>query len=101
MKHKEKLYFPEWDDEYCNTISELKRIANENDISEFDAVEAVPDNTQHEIYWCGMNNDLTERKYCCKPYCDNYQPNKSGRGVCKYRGCCYLHGTKKIHIKVD
>lgn len=97
---KEKLYFPEWNDEYCNSLSELKRIAVENDIPEFDATEAAPDNTQHEIYWCGKAQDFSDRKYCCKLYCDNYLPNKSGRGTCKYRQHCWIHGSKTIHVKI-
>ena len=43
MKHKEKLYFPEWDDGYCSDIENLKLEAKEEGFTEFDAYEAVHD----------------------------------------------------------
>lgn len=100
MTENEKLYFPEWDDEYCDSLSILKDIARKSGIDEFDATEAVPDNTQHEIYWCDTEKDFSERKYCCKFYCKKYQPNKSGRDTCRYRKHCCLPSKKKIHVKI-
>ena len=100
MKHKEKLYFPDWDSCYCHTIKQMKGYAMENDIKEFDAVEAVPDHTQREEVWCDIDGDFVSRCDCNKPSCYCYAPNKSGRGVCIHRRHCYLQGTKKIHIKI-
>ena len=39
MKHKEKLYFPDWDDYICATIPYLKDIAKSEGVSEFDTYE--------------------------------------------------------------
>jgi len=101
MKHKEKLYFPDWNDCICSDIEDLKIEAKEKGLTEFDATEAVPENMRTEnVYWCQEHGDFVDECDCRKTYCDDYAPNKSGRGVCKYRGCCYLHGTKKIHIKI-
>ena len=101
MKHREKLYFPDWDDEQCAIIQYLKEEAKREGISEFEAYEAVYDPLQKWYCYCKKEGECTERKYCTKSACDGYEPNKSGRGVCKYRGYCYEKGTKKIHIKVD
>ena len=40
MKHKDKLYFPDWDDDICAPIPYLKDIAKSEGVSEFDAYAA-------------------------------------------------------------
>jgi len=99
---KEKLYFPQWNDCICSDLENLKLEAKEQGLTEFDVTEAVPENMAHtDVYWCPEHGDFVDKWECCKPECEDYAPNKSGRGTCKYRSCCYLHGTKKIHIKVE
>lgn len=100
MKHREKLYFPDWDDEQCAIIQYLKEEAKREGISEFEAYEAVYDPLQKWYCYCKKVSECTERKDCIKSACGGYEPNRSGRGVCKYRGYCYEKGTKKIHVKL-
>lgn len=63
MKHKEKLYFPEWDDEYCAIIQYLKEEAKREGISEFEAYEAVYDPSQKWYCYCKKSKRMhgTER----------------------------------------
>ena len=56
MNHKDKLYFPDWDDEYCSDLEDLKLKAKEEGIMEFDATEAIPENMRNtNIFWCSKN----------------------------------------------
>ena len=40
---KEKLYFPDWDNELCGTLQYLTEEAKRKGILEFDAYEAIHD----------------------------------------------------------
>jgi hypothetical protein len=101
MKHKEKLYFPDWDDELCGTIQYLTEEARRNNISEFDAFEAIHDRCQKWYFMCIKTNEVVKSEDCLKSECNGYAPNKSGRGVCKYRRMWWGKSNNKIHIKVE
>ena len=98
---KKKLYFPEWDDEYCCSLSELKGIAKESGIREFDATEAVPtDNSEHDfLIWCGNCDDYVEKNECNASDCEGFEPDKTGK-ICQHRKRCLVPGKNIIHIKI-
>ena len=58
MNHKDKLYFPDWDDDICAPIPYLKDIAKSEGVSEFDAYEAILYNlsTRKNESWNAENN---------------------------------------------
>ena len=100
MNHKDKLYFPDWDDDICAPIPYLKDIAKSEGISEFDAYEAIHDRCQKWYFLCTKTNEITMAEDCRKSECSGYEPNKSGRGVCKFRRMCWERGENKIHVKL-
>ena len=97
---KEKLYFPDWDNELCGTIQYLTEEAKRKRILEFDAYEAIHDTSQKWYFMCTKTDEVVESGDCLKSECSGYEPNKSGRGVCKFRRMCWERGENKIHIKL-
>ena len=93
-----KFYFEAEDSEFCVTESDIIRNAKDNGLSTVEVFEAVPLKTLGEYCWCSLY-DLVERWACRKSECQDYTPNKSGRGTCIHRGKIYEVG-KKVTINV-
>lgn len=96
-----KLYFKSVDDEICYPLEHFTDEAKKDGLSEIELYEAIRE-TDPKFIFCTLTHEAGMREDCNKKSCDGYEPNKSGRGVCKHRGKCYEPGnivTIKITIK--
>lgn len=95
---KQKLYFRNIDDTFCQPLQPLLDEAKFDGLKNLTLIEAVPDNNNPDFIWCSHYGDCVERQDCVKSYCTHYE-SKSGRGVCSNRGHLYQHG-EEVNFKI-
>ena len=95
MKTIEKFYFLSINDTFCVKLSDLS--IDELEEVDYNLIEAIPDNNNHEYIWCTHFGEVREKSECKKSLCYAYS-SKSGRGKCKHKGSLYQHGNL-INVK--
>jgi hypothetical protein len=89
-----QLYFKSVDDTMCYSLEQHLLEAKNDELKKVTLIKAEPDTGTNDYIWCTHYGDVVDRCECKKAYCDNYSPNKSGRGTCTNRGKLYLHGEE-------
>lgn len=97
---KEKLYFKNEKSETCYELSDHIFEAKCDKLTEIELIEAIPDNSISDTYWCGNYSNQVDRCECKKSECDSYTPINGKNGICFFRGKLYTKG-KKVSVNVE
>jgi hypothetical protein len=94
-----KLYFSEYNEEFCYPLSHWKDYLEWNQLESILLMEAVVD-TDKSYFFCDHYGDIADAYlYPCGKICDGYKPINKVSGKCKQKGSCYEQTENKFLLK--
>lgn len=95
-----KLYFKNEDSQTCYELSDHIFEAKCDELTEIELIEAIPDNSIKNTFWCMNYENRVERCDCKKSECVSYDPINGKNGICCFRGKLYTKG-EKVKFNID
>jgi hypothetical protein len=94
---KTKFYFKRKSSITCKSIEYFDKYMKDNNLSEIEVYEAIPEIIGGGIFWCKKHKFCGDKDFllCGKSDCSDYSPRNWINGICRYHSrVTYNHGEK-------